>query len=64
MSMFNVIIFLLLVLGIALLILYYKNKHFDNDLILVSSIVLILTSLYFIVQKITGLGIQKDGFRS
>lgn len=64
MSMFDIIISLL-VIGIAFLILYYKNKHFDNDFVLIISIVLILSSLYFIVQKIIGFGIKnKDGFRS
>lgn len=66
MSMFdNCIIFSLLIFGIAFLILYYKNKNFDSDFVLILSLVLILTSLYFIVQKITGLGIKnKDGFRT
>ena len=66
MSMFdNCMVFSLLIFGIAFLILYYKNEHFDSDFILILSIVLILTSLYFIVQKITGLGIKnKDGFRT
>lgn len=64
MGMFDVMIASLLIIGIALLILYYQNNNFESDVILIFSIVLILTSLYFIVQKITGFGTKKDGFRS
>ena len=62
--MIDIMIFSLLIFGIALLILYYKNNKFDNDFILIISIVFILTSLYFIIKKITGVGLKKDGFRT
>ncbi len=62
MDMFDLMIAFLFTLGITLLILYYKK--FDNDIILIISIVLIISSLYFIVQKISGGLRKKDGFRS
>ena len=63
MALIDVLVFFFFVVGVVFLILYYKNEKFDSDFILIFSIVLILTSLYFIFQKLIGNGSKsKDGF--
>ena len=54
MNLINILIFSFLLIGITLMVLYFKSVKFSNDFILIVSIVLLLISLYFIVQKLTG----------